>query len=175
VGALGDLFKLSVPWWALALRSVGVYVILLAGLRIFGKREVGQFTLFDLVFILLVANAVQPAMTGPDSSFLGGVIIIVSLLVANVIVGRLDDIPFFHRLLWPHPAVLVKDGAVAEDVMHKEGVTRDELEMAMREHGVEKVTQVTLAELEADGTISIISKDGKQSRHRRRRFRSLRR
>jgi uncharacterized membrane protein YcaP (DUF421 family) len=174
VDALRDLVKLSIPWWELALRSVGIYVVLLAGLRIFGKREVGQFTLFDLVFILLVANAVQPAMTGPDSSLLGGIIIIGSLLIANQVVGRLDDLPFFHRLLWPHPAVLVTDGKVAKEVMHKEGVTQDELEMAMREHGVDKISEVTLAELEADGTISIITKDGNQTRHRRRRVRLVR-
>jgi len=145
-----------------------IYVVLLAGLRIFGKRQVGQFTLFDLVFILLVANAVQPAMTGPDSSLLGGVIIILSLLAANLIVGRLDDIPIFHRILSPHPAILVKDGTVEDWVMHREGVTDDDLLMAMREHGVDKLEDVSMGVLEADGTISIVSRDGRVGRHRRR-------
>ena len=125
---MGDLLKLSIPWWELALRSVAIYIVLLAGLRIFGKREVGQFTLFDLVFVLLVANAVQPAMTGPDSSLLGGVIVIFSLLAANFAVGRLDDIPFFHRLLTPKPAVLVRNGRMLDRVMRKEGVTPDDAE-----------------------------------------------
>ena len=87
------MFHLAVPWWELVLRSVGVYVVLLFGLRLFGKREVGQFTLFDLVFVLLVANAVQPSITGPDASLAGGIVIIASLLAANFVVGSWTTSP----------------------------------------------------------------------------------
>jgi uncharacterized membrane protein YcaP (DUF421 family) len=82
-------------------RSVIVYVALLVALRIFGKREVGQFTIYDLVFVLLVANALQPAMTGPDTSLVGGLVLIGSLVIANAIVGRLDQVPAIHRLFTP--------------------------------------------------------------------------
>ena len=69
----------ALPWWELVLRAVAIYVALLLALRLFGKREVGQFTLYDLVFVLLVANALQPAITGPDTSVVGGLILIVAL------------------------------------------------------------------------------------------------
>ncbi len=164
---MGDLLKLGIPWYELILRSIGIYLVLLIGLRLFGKREVGQFTLFDLVFVLLVANAVQPAMTGPDSSLLGGVIIIVALLLANFVVGRLDTIPALHRLLTPAPSLIIKDGEFIEKTMKREGVTDDEALMAMREHGVEKVGDVKLAVLEADGSISIVGKDAKVNKTRR--------
>jgi uncharacterized membrane protein YcaP (DUF421 family) len=164
---MGNLLKLGVPWYELILRSAGIYLVLLIGLRIFGKREVGQFTLFDLVFVLLVANAVQPAMTGPDSSFLGGVIIIVSLLLANLVLGRLDTIPGFHRLITPAPTLVVKDGQFVVSNMKREGVTEDEVLMTMREHGVEKIADVKLAVLESDGSISIVGKDAKVSKTRR--------
>lgn len=164
---MGDLLKLGVPWYELILRSVGIYLVLLIGLRLFGKREVGQFTLFDLVFVLLVANAVQPAMTGPDSSLLGGVIIIVALLAANLFVGRLDAIPAFHRLLTPTPSLIIKDGEFIQKNMRREGVTEDEAMMAMREHGVDKVSDVKVAVLEADGSISIVGKDAKVNKTRR--------
>lgn len=165
---MGDLLKLGVPWYELVLRSVGIYLVLLIGLRIFGKREVGQFTLFDLVFVLLVANAVQPAMTGPDSSLLGGVTIVGSLLVANFLVGRLDDLPVIHRLLTPPATVILKGGRFNRANMKKEGITEDEVLMAMREHGVERPEQVTVAMLESDGSISIVSDDKTPQRHRRR-------
>jgi uncharacterized membrane protein YcaP (DUF421 family) len=142
--------------------------VLLIGLRVFGKREVGQFTLFDLVFVLLVANVVQPAMTGPDTSFLGGAIIILSLLAANWIVGRLDGVPVLHRLLTPPPRVLVRNGKVDPKAMAKEGLMEDELEMAAREHGVDGLKDVKLAEMESDGSISIIGKDGTVQKRRRR-------
>jgi uncharacterized membrane protein YcaP (DUF421 family) len=168
------LLHLAVPWWELVIRSVGIYFVLLLGLRVFGKREVGQFTLFDLVFVLLVANAVQPAMTGPDASLSGGVIIVLSLLTANWIVGRLDDVPAFHRLVTPPPTVLLKDGKPLEWQMRKEGITQDEIEMEMREHGLEKLADVKLAVLEPDGSISIIGKDEKVQQRRRRRVRFVR-
>ncbi len=164
---MGELFKLGVPWYELILRSIGIYLVLLIGLRLFGKREVGQFTLFDLVFVLLVANAVQPAMTGPDSSMLGGVIIIFSLLAANLVIGRLDTIPAFHRLLTPTPTLIVKDGQFMEKNLRREGVTEDEAMMAMREHGVDKLSDVRLAVLESDGSISIVGKDSKVNKTRR--------
>src|SRR4030088_3417597 len=107
---VGGLLHLGVPWYELVIRSVGIYTVLLVGLRVFGKREVGQFTLFDLVFVLLVANAVQPAMTGPDASLLGGVIIVFSLLAANWIVGRLHDLRTLTPIVTPKATVILKDG-----------------------------------------------------------------
>ena len=147
----------SVPAWELVLRAVLIYVALLIALRIFGKREVGQFTLYDLVFILLVANALQPAITGPDTSIVGGVVLILALVLTNAGVSRLDRIPRFHRLLAAPPAVIIQDGKYLTDVMKREGVDQEEAETAMREHGVVDVEEVQLGVLEPDGSISIVS------------------
>lgn len=147
----------SVPAWELGVRAVLIYVALLIALRIFGKREVGQFTLYDLVFILLVANALQPAITGPDNSIVGGLILILALVLTNAGVARLDRIPRFHRLLAAPPAVIIQDGKYLTDVMKREGVDQEEAETAMREHGVADVEEVQLGVLEPDGSISIVS------------------
>jgi uncharacterized membrane protein YcaP (DUF421 family) len=138
------------------IRAVVVYAGLLVALRLFGKREVGQFTLYDLVFILLVANALQPAITGPDTSLVGGLVLIVALVGTNFLVGKLDNLPRFHRLFTPAPAIIVRDGKYLPDVMKKEGVDPEEVEMAMREHGVVDLKDVQLAVLEPDGTISVV-------------------
>jgi uncharacterized membrane protein YcaP (DUF421 family) len=156
----------SVPAWELVLRAVLIYVALLVALRIFGKREVGQFTLYDLVFILLVANALQPAITGPDSSVGGGVVLILALVLTNAGVSRLDRIPRLHRLLAAPPAVIIKDGEFLVDVMKREGVDQEEAETAMREHGVAEVKDVQLGVLEPDGSISIVA-PGNATRTRR--------
>src|ERR1700737_2241743 len=66
-GDLGEIFKLGIPWTNLVIRAVIIYIVFFIGLRLFGKRELGQFTTFDLVLVLLVANALQPAITGPDN------------------------------------------------------------------------------------------------------------
>ena len=138
------------------LPALVIYAGLLIALRLFGKREVGQFTLYDLVFILLVANALQPAITGPDTSLGGGFVLIVVLVGVNYLVGKLDNMPRFHRLFTPAPAVIVRNGKYLPDVMKKEGVDAEEVEMAMREHGIVDMKDVQLAVLEPDGTISVV-------------------
>ncbi len=152
------------------IRAVVIYAALLLALRLFGKREVGQFTLYDLVFILLVANALQPAITGPDSSILGGMILILALVGTNYVVGRLDRLPRFHRLFSPAPAVIMKDGHYLADVMRREGVLQEEVEMAMREHGVTDLKEVQIAVLEPDGSISIVPSGAVQRTKRRIRY-----
>jgi uncharacterized membrane protein YcaP (DUF421 family) len=149
-------------------RAIVIYSALLIALRLFGKREVGQFTLYDLVFILLVANALQPAITGPDSSLGGGFVLIVVLVGTNYVVGKLDSMPRFHRLFTPAPAVIVRDGKYLLEVMKKEGVDQEEVEMSMREHGIVDLKDVQLAVLEPDGTISIVPITSSMTRTKRR-------
>ena len=165
---LGRLLQFGVPPLELALRAVVIYVVLLAALRIFGKREVGQFTLYDLVFILLVANALQPAITGPDTSLGGGFILIAALVGLNFLVGKLDNLPRFHRIFTPAPAVVMRDGKYLTDVMRREGVDQEEVEMAIREHGIADAKEVQLAVLEPDGTISIVPAGTVMQRGKRR-------
>jgi uncharacterized membrane protein YcaP (DUF421 family) len=162
-----DLFHLSIPPWELIVRTITIDIVLLAALRLFGKRELGQFTLYDLILILLVANAVQPAMTGPDTSLTGGFVIIGGLVLFNWVLGKLDGLPFFHRLLVPEPRVLIRNGTFINNALSAEGVDRDEAEMAMREHGIDDVRQVRLGVLEPDGSISIVPRAAPTLRTRR--------
>ncbi|HEX9017470.1 MAG TPA: YetF domain-containing protein [Chloroflexota bacterium] len=162
-------FQLAIPLWELVLRSVLIYLALLVGLRVFGKREVGQFTLFDLVMVLLVANAVQPAMTGPDSSLTGGIIIIVVLLGLNWSVGYLRlRSPLLRHALESHPTVIAQDGHWMPAALEHEGVEVEEAEAALREHGVETVADAKLVILEIDGSISVVPADSPTIRTRRR-------
>lgn len=164
----------SVNVLELVIRGVVVYAALLIALRAFGKREVGQFTLYDLVFILLVANALQPAMTGPDSSLTGGLVLIVALVGANWIVGRFDRLPRIHKLFSSPPAVIIQDGKYIQQSLNREGVTEDECEMAIREHGLDGVREVQLGVLEADGSISVVP-SGAQVHRSKHRVRYIRR
>jgi uncharacterized membrane protein YcaP (DUF421 family) len=152
----------------LVVRSVVIYLALLIALRLFGKREVGQFTLYDLVLVLLVANSVQPAVTGPDSSVGGGLIIIVTLVVVNFAISQLDRFPRFHRIFTPAPTVILQDGKCLTDRLRREGIDQEEVEMAMREHGIDDMKEVKLAVLESDGSISIVPKEAKVTRTKRR-------
>lgn len=148
-------------------RALVVYTALLLALRIFGKREIGQFTLYDLVFVLLVANALQPAMTGPDTSVTGGLVLIATLVGANFIVSQLDRVPVVHRLFTPPSSVVIRDGSYLKTTMDQEGITQEEIEMAIREHGLESVQDVRLGVLEADGSISVVPKGARTPKRKR--------
>jgi uncharacterized membrane protein YcaP (DUF421 family) len=173
---MDEILKLGVPWWTLVVRSIVIYAVFFIGLRLFGKREIGQFTLFDLVLLLLVANALQPAITGPDTSLTGGIIVIVVLLLVNRAVAFLRTrIPALDNLIEPLPTTLAREGRWLAGNVHKEGLTVQECEMAMREHGIDKVQDVKLAVLEEDGSISVVGKDSDLNTSRRRRRLRLRR
>ena len=162
------MLHFATPPWELVLRSVLIYLALLVALRLFGKREVGQFTLYDLVLVLLVANAVQPAMTGPDTSLAGGLVIIVTLVLLNFTIGRLDRFRLFSRLLEPQPTLIIRDGKYLTDQLRREGIDREECDTAIREHGLSDVSEVQLGVLEPDGTISIVGRQVEMQRTKRR-------
>ena len=176
MGDLGELFRLGIPWWHLAIRAIIIYVVFFIGLRLFGKRELGQFTTFDLVLVLLIANALQPAMTGPDNSLTGGAIIVAILLLFNRGVAMLRNRwPAFDNLIEPPPTVVVQDGSVIKEALEKEGLSETDVQMAIREHGVEKLSDVKQAVLENDGSISVVTKSSGERYRRRRRVRFLKR
>lgn len=163
------LAGLTVPLWQLIVRPVVIYLAFLLGLRLFGKRQAGQFTLFDLALILLLTNSLQPAITGPDNSLLGGLVLIAVFFGANWAIGWLEtNVPFLQTVLLGHPTVIAEDGQWFRDAMRREGVDLTEAEGALREHGIESIEQVRLAVLEVDGTISVVPRDAQVWRTRRR-------
>lgn len=170
------MFRFGVSPAELVVRSVVIYAGMLVALRLFGKREVGQFTLFDLVLVLLVANAVQPAMTGPDTSLLGGLLIIVTLVVVNrILAGLRERFPAVRHLLGASPTTIAQDGRWLNEVLRREGLDLEDCEMALREHGLRDVREVDLAVLEPDGNISVVPRRRGEGAGSRRRVRYVRR
>ena len=159
----------------IVLRTGVIYLLVLIGVRLSGKREVGQMTPFDLTLLLLLSNSVQNAMTGPDTSVLGGVIAAATLLILNYLVADVSGVSRrFRKLVEGEPTLLVHDGKVVETHMARERVSMDELHRALREHGINSCDQVALAVLEVDGSISCLKYDeinqGASTHLARRRF-----
>lgn len=144
----------------IALRTLTIYVLVLVGVRLSGKREVGQMTPFDLTLLLLLSNSVQNAMTGPDTSLAGGAVAATTLLLLNYVVGAISGKNRrFRKFIEGQPTLLVHDGSVIHEHMSKERVSKDELDRALREHGIASCKDVALAVLEVDGTISCLKYD----------------
>lgn len=158
--SLSAMFHLQVSPLALVLRTLGAYAAMLVGFRLFGKRELGQVTVFDVAMVLLIANAVQNAMVGPDTSLLGGLIVAGTLLLANFAVARLrvrDRL--LRRFVEGRPSILIANGRWDEQALRREGLDHGEVEAAMRQNGVLDAAAVRLAVLEDNGAISVVPAD----------------
>ncbi len=158
----------------IVLRTVTIYLVVLIGVRLSGKREVGQMTPFDLTLLLLLSNAVQNAMTGPDTSLIGGIVAAVTLLLINYVFADVSGMNRkFRRWIQGQPSLLVHNGEVISAHMAREHVSMDELQRALREHGIGSVSDVALAVLEVDGSISVLKHDDVKPEaqpHRRMKF-----
>jgi uncharacterized membrane protein YcaP (DUF421 family) len=157
-----EMLHLAVPWWELVLRGSVVYLCLFVLLRIAGKRQVGQLTPFDLVLLLIISNAVQNAMVGPDNSLLGGLLVAVVLIAWNRILSfaamRSRRV---ERLIDGRPEILVRHGRIFEEVLLKQGLTHEDLRAALRRAGCFELHQVELAILETNGAITVRQNDPK--------------
>src|SRR5438445_7556623 len=144
----------------ITLRTAVIYSVVLLGVRLSGKREVGQMTPFDLTLLLLISNAVQNAMTGPDTSLLGGVIAASTLLLLNYVVAELSGINRrFRKFVQGQPSLLIHDGEIITAHMAKEHVSMDELQRSLSENGITSYHDVALGVLEVDGSISCLKYD----------------
>ena len=153
-------FTLGHPLLDIVVRCVVIYLTLLVGLRLMGKRQVGQLTPFDLLLLLLLSNAVQNAMIGPDTSLFGGLVAAATLFGLNAIVARVArSSGRAARLLEGTPTLLIRDGDFLESHLTSEGISRADILRALREHGVDDPSAVRSAILEVDGSISVLRTD----------------
>jgi uncharacterized membrane protein YcaP (DUF421 family) len=145
----------QIAW--IALRTITVYFFVLAGLRLTGKREVGQLAPFDFALILLIANAVQNAMVGPDTSLVGGLAAAGTLLFVNYGLGRWAATSrTVEKLVRGKARILVYRGKVQEDALREERMSHEELMQALRENGCAALSECRLVVLEVDGTVSVL-------------------
>ena len=153
------MWNLSIHWWELIARGLIVYFFLILILRSTGKRQIGQMSPFDLVLLMVLSNAVQNSMNGGDNSVTSGIILAVTLVLANWIVGKLaSSSKVMEELIEGDPQVLFHNGIVYEKVLKDAQVTRQELIAAVHKAGYADLDTIRAAILENDGTISVIPK-----------------
>jgi uncharacterized membrane protein YcaP (DUF421 family) len=152
------MWNMAVPWWELIFRGVVVYVFLLALLRITGKRQVGQLAPFDLVLLLVLANAVQNSMNAGDNSLIGGLITAATLIGLNFVVSLITHrYKNMEAIIEGRPQILIHNGKLFGDMMAKAQLTHHELNAALRRSGCSSVAEVHSAILENNGAISVVA------------------
>lgn len=154
---LKDLLIPGIPIVEKIIRPIIVYVFLIIGLRLAGKRELAQLNPFDLVVLLTLSNTVQNAIIGSDNSLSGGIIGAIALLSVNYALVRfIHKFHKFEAIIQGKPTVLVDKGEIQWENMHKELICEDELLATIHRQGIENVDQVEKAVLESSGAVSVI-------------------
>ena len=164
------------PYLDIILRSVAVYFFMVLALRFFGKKELSQLNTADVILVLLISNSVQNAMVGSNTSLLGGLLAAFVLFLVSFILKKIMfNSKVINAFIQDKPEILIHNGKIDFKILARLGITSEELEEAMREHGVQFYKEVRLAMLEVDGNISIISGEGdlKQTHHKRRIHKTL--
>jgi uncharacterized membrane protein YcaP (DUF421 family) len=158
--AFRDMFILTVPLLEKVLRPWLVYIFLVVGLRLAGKRELAQLNTFDLIVLLTLSNTVQNAIIGDDNSVVGGLIGATSLLAINYLVIRfLFRRTKLDRFLEGNPTRLIEKGEPLYDNLKRELITESELEAVAHKQGFRSLKDVESAILETGGSIAFIGKD----------------
>lgn len=157
----------------IAARTLIVALFLIGGLRLLGKRQIGQLNIYDLAMVMALANGVQNAMTNGNGNLSVGMVSAGTLLLLGFAITWLFVLrPGLERVVVGTPTLLVSDGRFLRDRMRRENVTEAQILAAMRQHGLLEVRQVLMATLEVDGTISIVPMTAVHHRTQRRLRRS---
>jgi len=156
---LHSMFFLGLPVAEKVLRPIIVYVFLIAGLRLAGKRELAQLNPFDLVVLLTLSNTVQNAIIGEDNSVTGGLIGAFTLLLLNHgVVRYLYSHERVDRLVEGDSDVLIENGIIKPDRLKEELITMVELQSAAHKAGFGSLDEVDRAILDPGGSICFSGK-----------------
>jgi uncharacterized membrane protein YcaP (DUF421 family) len=156
----------SLPWWHFVVRASVVYVVVLALLRLGGKRQVGQMGMAQLVALLLISNAVQNAMNGNDGSVTGGMILAAAIMVWSYLFELITSRSRrWEMLIQGRPTILIHHGKFLRDNLRKERLSLNELRTVLRRQGIHDLRCIDEAILESDGYVSVRYKEEKEEEY----------
>ncbi|WP_144511187.1 DUF421 domain-containing protein [Bacillus sp. FJAT-22090] len=145
------------------LRTLIMYWIILGILRIMGKREVGELSIFDLVVFLLIAEVAAFALDDPDNNFFHAIVPMLCLLIIQVTVSYFSlKSKKFRDAMEGIPSIIMKDGIIIEKEMRKQRYNLDDLLQQLREQQIGSIQSVSYAFLEPSGNLSVFKKEEEQ-------------
>jgi uncharacterized membrane protein YcaP (DUF421 family) len=147
------------------LRVAIIYIFVLAGLRVLGKREFGQLAPIELVALLLVPELVSQALVRDDYSLVNAMVAVATLFVLVFLNSLLAHVSRkYESVVESTPTVLAHNGKLVPENLHRERITPSEIYAEMRKTGLERLEQVRWAVLEGDGKISVVPLEGTANR-----------
>ena len=161
---MSSLFELTLPPVELVVRGTAMYLGLVLTFRFLLRRDVGSLGVPDVLFIVLIADAAQNAMAGEYKSIADGMVLVATLVFWNV---ALDWLAYHSRtmrkLIEPPSLPLIRNGKWIRRNLKSEWITMDEVLAKLRERGIQRISQVRIAKLEADGELGVIREDDEET------------
>lgn len=147
------------------LRAAAVYLFLLVVFRLAGKRTLSQITTFDAVLLLIISESIQQAMIDTDNSITNAFLLVLTLVGLDIVLSLAKRrLRRLERFVDGVPVIVVADGEVRQQEMHKERIDiGDVLASARSHHGLERLDQIKYAVIEQSGEITIVPTDDARS------------
>lgn len=162
---MNEIFAPSLPIWEIAVRATVVYFAMVFLVRLVPSRNAGHISPNDMLTLIVVGTIASTAIMGEGQSVADIVLMIALVLLWAYLLDRLEyRVPALRRLLRHRPTILVEHGRYVRRNMRRELVTEEELLAVLRKEGLEDVSEVRCALMEADGEISVISNDRRRER-----------
>ena len=138
-------------------RTVILYFLIMIGLRLMGKRQIGELEPSELVLTMMISDLATVPMQDFGIPLLAGVIPILTLLSLSLLLSQLSLLSLrFREVMCGTPAILIRNGEVQQDTMRENRYTLDELLEQLRGQGYVSVDEVRWAVLENSGQLSIL-------------------
>ncbi|BBX08213.1 DUF421 domain-containing protein [Mycolicibacterium aichiense] len=141
--------------WA-AVKALTLFVTAAGAFRVTQRRAIAEFTPFDWVTAVAVGAIVGRTATASDTAWLTGAVALVTLMSAHALIARMRFVPSLRRLVDPPLRVLIRDGEIDERNLRRSGLTRTDLDAALRQHGHDSPRDVHLALFEERGAVSVL-------------------
>ena len=138
------------------LRTIILYLVLIAGMRLLGKRQIGQLEPSEFVLAMLIADLASIPMQDSGIPLLSGLVPILTILSLELSLSGLTMASVkFRRILCGKPVILIENGNLVQRNLRRARITLDELTAKLRQKDVLDLTTVQYAILETDGNLSV--------------------
>ena len=142
-----------------AIRTVIIYIFIIAAIRIMGKRQLGELQPAELVVTLLISDLAAVPMQESGMPLLVGLVPIFVLVAMELLLsGLMLKVPFFYRLISGRPMVVIDNGKLDQQALKRMRVTIGDLVESLREQNVFDIEQIQYAIAETNGKISVLLK-----------------
>jgi uncharacterized membrane protein YcaP (DUF421 family) len=141
----------------IAARTGIVFLACVFGLRLLGQRQIGQVNIYDLAMVMALANAVQNAMTSGTGNLSTGITCAgVLIMLGRIGSSLMTRWPKIEHNICGTATIVVSQGQIVASHLRRSGITEDQLQSALRQHGYSDMSKVQMAVLEIDGSLSIV-------------------